>query len=128
MTIVIGYLPAPEGEAALDVGFAEAKLRGLDVVVINSPRRGADGVTALSAEDIAALEARGTESGVGVTVLQPGHEDDLVGVFNDTVAEYGSTMIVIGLRKRTAVGKFILGSQAQRILLEADVPVLTVKA
>lgn len=128
MTIVIGYLPAPEGEAALDVGFAEAKLRGLDVVVINSPRRGGDGVTALSAEEISALEARGAESGVGVTVLQPGHEDDLVGVFNDTVEEYGSAMIVIGLRKRTAVGKFILGSQAQRILLEADVPVLTVKA
>ena len=34
-------------------------------------------------------------------------------------------MIVIGLRKRSAIGKFILGSQAQRILLDSDVPVLT---
>ena len=37
-------------------------------------------------------------------------------------------LIVIGLRHRTAVGKLLMGSVAQRILLDARCPVLAVKA
>ncbi|MBK5249707.1 MAG: universal stress protein [Actinomycetales bacterium] len=36
--------------------------------------------------------------------------------------------IVIGLRRRSTVGRIILGSQAQQILMDADRSVLTVKA
>ena len=39
-----------------------------------------------------------------------------------------ATMLVIGGRKRTAVGKLLLGSTVQRVLLEATIPVLVVKA
>ncbi len=37
-------------------------------------------------------------------------------------------LLVIGLRKRTPTGKFLLGSNAQEILLDAPCPVLAVKA
>jgi len=44
-------------------------------------------------------------------------------VANETDAD----LIVIGLRRRTPVGKLILGSNAQRILLDAPCAVLAVK-
>ncbi|MGW3606483.1 universal stress protein [Micromonospora sp. NPDC005161] len=50
--------------------------------------------------------------------------DELVDVAEETAAD----LIVIGLRRRSAMGKFLLGSSAQRILLDANCPVLAVKA
>ena len=50
--------------------------------------------------------------------------EDLIGIAADVDAE----LIVIGLRRRSPVGKLILGSNAQRILLDAKCPVLAVKA
>ena len=40
MTILIGYVPTPQGEAALHHGLTEAATRDEDVVILNSPRRG----------------------------------------------------------------------------------------
>jgi nucleotide-binding universal stress UspA family protein len=36
-------------------------------------------------------------------------------------------VLVIGIRHRSAVGKLLMGSAAQRILLDVDCPVLAVK-
>jgi nucleotide-binding universal stress UspA family protein len=49
--------------------------------------------------------------------------DDLIQVARDHAAD----LVVIGVRRRTPTGKLILGSQAQRILLDAPCAVLAVK-
>ncbi len=49
--------------------------------------------------------------------------DQLIMAAEDANAE----MIVIGVRHRTAVGKLLMGSVAQRVILEATCPVLSVK-
>ena len=51
---------------------------------------------------------------------------DLADQLLDVAQDTGVELIVIGLRRRTPAGKLILGSSAQRIMLEASCPVLTV--
>ena len=128
--VVVGYVPKPEGEAAVDQGIAEAKLRGSTLIVVNSHRGGRDyddKISVRSEQDLVALEAKLKESGLTYDVrqlvrgLEPA--EDLIGIAEDASAE----LIVIGLRRRTPVGKLILGSNAQRILLDAHCPVLAVK-
>ena len=130
-TVVVGYVPKPEGEAALEAGVREAKLRGSKLVVVNSHRGGQefDGPKARAAEtDVEAIERKLADSGVEHEVRQlvRGFEpaEDLISIAETSDAE----LLVIGLRRRSPVGKLILGSNAQRVLLDAQCPVLAVKA
>jgi nucleotide-binding universal stress UspA family protein len=128
MTVLIGYVPTPVGEAAFEAGLAEAAVHGDDVVILNSPRRGAT-VDADLVDDAAesALIARAAAVGVTARVDHADHGPDVVATFEAVVRETDARLIVIGLRRRTPVGKLVMGSSAQRILLEVSVPVLAVK-
>ena len=128
MTIVIGYVPTPVGDAALGAGIAEAAVHGDDVVVLNSPRRCSTVDDDLIDEDAAAqIVARAESAGVRATVDQAEHGADLLETFQSIVERTSARMVVIGVRRRSPVGKLIMGSDAQRLLLELDVPVLAVK-
>ena len=131
MAIVVGYVPSPEGRAALRRGAEEARLRGTKLIVINSNRGGRDLTSSDAARqeaDLADVQAQLGRDAIEheVRLLVRGLEpaEDLIAV----AEEVGADFIVIGLRRRTAVGKLILGSNAQRVLLEATCPVLAVKA
>ncbi len=128
--VVVGYVAKPEGEAAVDQGIAEAKLRGVNLIVVNSQRGGReydDDASLRTEHDLTALESKLKASGVEHEVrhLVRGFEpaEDLISIAEASDAD----LIVIGLRRRTPVGKLILGSNAQRILLDAPCPVLAVK-
>lgn len=130
-TIVVGYVPKPEGRAALRRGAEEAKLRKSRLVVVNSHRGGRefDRDDALESEtQLEEVRAELTDAGVDHEVRQlvrgMDPAEDLVAVAEEVAAEF----IVIGLRRRSPVGKLILGSNAQRVLLDAPCPVLAVKA
>ena len=127
-TIVIGYVPTPVGDAALDAGIAEAAAHGDDVVVLNSPRRGStvDG-DLIDQTSVAELVARAEKAGVRATVDQLEHGADLLEAFEAVVERTSARMVVIGVRRRSPVGKLVTGSDAQRLLLELDVPILAVK-
>jgi nucleotide-binding universal stress UspA family protein len=129
--IVIGYIPKPEGHAALRLGAEEAKARNASLVVVNSHRGGRefDDEDAVESESQleqvkSELEAAGVEHEIRQLVRGMDPAEDLINVANEVSAD----LIVIGLRRRSPVGKLILGSNAQRILLDAPCPVLAVKA
>ena len=128
--VVVGYVAKPEGEAAVEQGIAEAHLRNATLIVVNSHRGGReyDSEDSNRADaDLKALEAKLAASGLEYDVRQlvRGFEpaEDLISIAESS----GADLIVIGLRRRTPVGKLILGSNAQRILLDAPCPVLAVK-
>jgi nucleotide-binding universal stress UspA family protein len=131
MAIVVGYVPTKEGRAALATAASEARLRNAKLVVINSNRGGRD-LDAAEArryeEELLTVRRQLEEAGIEHEVRQlvRGMEpaEDLITVAD----EVDATLIVIGLRRRTPVGKLILGSNAQRILLDAPCAVLAVKA
>ena len=128
MTIVIGYVPSPVGEAALEAGLAEAQARGDEVVILNSPRRRSTVDGELIDEAAGAqLVARAEQAGVSATVDHADHGDDLVETFQRVAESVSARLVVIGLRRRSPVGKLVTGSDAQRLLLDLDVPILAVK-
>jgi nucleotide-binding universal stress UspA family protein len=130
-TIVVGYVPKAEGHAALRRAAEEARLRGSRLVVVNSHRGGRDfdREDALRSESEleevrAELDRAGVEHEVRQLVRGLDPAEDLLGIVEEVKAE----LIVIGLRRRSPVSKLILGSNAQRVLLDAACPVLAVKA
>lgn len=128
MSVLVGYVPTPEGEAAFTAGLAEAKLRGEDLVVLNSPRGGAPVSADVAAPDVVSrLTSDAADAGVTLTVRQDAHAGDLAEEVVRVADELSVSVIVIGIRRRSAVGKLLLGSSAQRILLDANRPVLAVK-
>lgn len=127
MTVVVGYLATPEGEAALAAGVAEARMREARVVVVISRRARQEQHADVDAE-LDALRDRLDDADVAYELRQPGRGQDVAADLVDTAVETSADLIVIGLRRRSPVGKLILGSNAQRILLDASCPVLAVKA
>jgi nucleotide-binding universal stress UspA family protein len=128
MSVVVGYVPTAEGEAALDAAVAEARSRTVKVVVVLSERGhrfGADAAELQSqADDVRRrLDESGLRYDVRVTTRGRDVADDIIAAATDE----GGVLIVIGLRRRSPVGKLLLGSNAQRILLDAPCPVLAVK-
>ncbi len=130
-TVIVGYVAKPEGEAALATAISEAKLRGSKLIVVNSHRGGQEFDTAkarAAEDDMTAVRARLDDSGLEYDIRQlvRGFEpaEDLISLAETNSAD----LLVIGLRRRSPVGKLILGSNAQRILLDAPCPVLAVKA
>jgi nucleotide-binding universal stress UspA family protein len=130
-TIVIGYVPRPEGKAAINAGIVEARRRGARLVVVSSSRGGPslDAAAMLELErEVEVIHELLHDAGVEHEVRQLVRGND---ASHDVIAvaeEESAELIVIGLRRRSPVGKLIMGSVAQAVLLDAPCPVLAVKA
>lgn len=126
MTVVVGYMPTAPGHAALDAAIVEAERRGTDLVVVQ-PRPKRHQPPELGA-DIDVEQEKLVRSGLTYELREPEHDSDPADVILDTARDRGAELIVLGIRRRSPVGKIIMASTAQRVLLESPCPVLCVKA
>src|SRR5690349_7792943 len=112
MSVVVAYAPTPEGRAALYRAGDECRLRDVGLVIVKTaPERLPDGLDAATFDaevDQACreLEAGGVRSEVRDGDGEAPLAEDVLTAATETSAE----VIVIGLRRRTPVGKLLLGS------------------
>ncbi|TLS46501.1 universal stress protein [Streptomyces montanus] len=128
MTVLVGYVPSPEGEAALRAGIDEARLRDEKLLVVNTSRGDALLDTRFAQEpDLAHVREDLAALGVEFEIRQVLGGRDAAEEIIDLAELPDVSLVVIGLRRRSAVGKLIMGSAAQQILMGVDCPILAVK-
>ncbi len=129
-TVVAGFVRSAEGQAAVDAAVEEVRRRGGRLVVVHSSRGGAEDPETVIQDRVALeqLEARLRDEGIEVAVRDFARGKDPAEDITEIARQENASLIVIGLRRRSPVGKLLLGSNAQAILLSADCPVLAVKA
>lgn len=129
MTVVVGYVPTSVGKAALSFAASEAQRRNESLIVLNTSR--GDRVVdprLIAEEQVEPLrESISSDVYVDVEVRRALSEREPWDELISTAESVKASVLIIGLRRRTSVGKLIMGSNAQRVLMEAPCPVIAVK-
>jgi len=127
MTIAVAHSETERGKAALHSAAREALWRGEPLAVL----RIVAGVDA-PRDDPALAKELGAElaeySDLSWELHATAEGYDTAESLLDLANQVDASLLVIGSRRRTAVGKLILGSTVQQVLLKSVIPVLVVKA
>ncbi|MGW5238357.1 universal stress protein [Monashia sp. NPDC004114] len=135
MSVAVAHQVRSSSDLVLAEGARQARFRETGLVVIHV----VDALDSDVAEATRAGISDSVERVLGSTGAEPvevdvrlvagGHEiGDVSEAILTTVKELRPDLLVIGARRRSPVGKAFLGSVAQNIILDSDVPVLVVKS
>lgn len=132
MTVAVAHqVSSSSNQIALQIGAREAAFRGTDLAVLHI-------VEALDL-DVGEAYRRGLAEEVekALAVVEAPDlawqlhldvgADEVATKVLDLTKQVGASVLVIGARRRSPVGKFLLGSVTQTLILEAEVPVIVVK-
>lgn len=132
MTVAVAHqVSSTSNRLALQLAAREAAQRGTDLAVLHIVDNLDLDVTeayrsGLSEEVNGALQAADA-TGLSWRLHLGVDKDDVAARILDLTGEVDAALLVIGARRRSPAGKFLLGSVTQTLILEADVPVLVVK-
>ncbi|MCL6424331.1 universal stress protein [Brachybacterium sp. JHP9] len=126
MKILLAYVPSATAEAALEYALAEAEAKDASLLVLAS-EAALDPAKGAAVAGGRPLEDRLEESGLEIELRTVPRRDDPADDILDTVENEDIDLVVLGIRKRTPIGKMLLGSTSQRVIMEAPCPVVCVK-
>lgn len=131
MTILVAYTPDPKGEEAVNFAVTLSKAMGRKILVVNAasgiPQDDPTLATQERLDQVSKkLQSEEVEYEIEQRVRGNDAGEEVVEIANDP--RNNITVVVVGGRKRSRVGKLFLGSTAQYIILGCTMPVVTVKA
>jgi len=130
MKILVGYDGTNSAKEALNLAKSHAKVFGASVEVVTSMQKGTESERKLieqAERGLAYAKSLFEEDGIACNThllirgLSAG--EDLVEFANENQIDH----IVVGVKRRSKVGKLLMGSTAQYVILQAECPVITVK-
>lgn len=130
MKILVGYDGTNSAKEALGLAKSHAKAFGASVEVVTSMQKG----TESEKKDIeqaergldyakSLFEEAGISCNTHLLIRGLSAGEDLI----EFAKENQIGEIVVGVKRRSKVGKLLMGSTAQYVILKADCPVVTVK-
>ncbi|MET1005288.1 MAG: universal stress protein [Propionibacteriaceae bacterium] len=128
MTIAVAQHDSAEGRSALLHAAREATFQHTTLAVLHILENESEAAVQIREQETRELL---TEAGYGDLdwSLHTAIEDSSrATALVELTEEVGADLLVIGSRRRTPIGKFLLGSTVQRVVLDSPVPVLVVKA
>lgn len=136
MAVAVAHHSTPAGHAALHAALDWAAVHQTSLLVLHVEETGRGdtrdtqanpaGVREVEREVAQLIQPLDTTPHWSVVSTVSG--GDVGSALLDLVMEHGADTLVLGSRRRSAVGKLMMGSTVQRVLLDSPVPVLVVKA
>jgi len=124
MTVLVAYNESPQGEAAMRAAVSEAVRRKQELaVLVLTPQVG----TAVPASLAHLLDTVPNTVQVAPITFRA-EQADVADAIVDRAEAVSADLVVIGSRKHSTVGTFLVGSTTQQVLLDSPAPVLVVKA
>jgi nucleotide-binding universal stress UspA family protein len=129
MTIIVAFAPRPEGWAALEKGIEIARRRSERLLVVNAVSGGnQDDPSRADTSEAEAVETRLASAGIAADFKVFVRGKDAVTEILELTETLDVSLVIVGMRKRSPLGKLIMGSVSRDILLSVPCPVLAVKA
>lgn len=126
--VAVAFNNSDPGRAALLRAIQEAESKDQELVVLHVVEDlNTESREQAAADSSAAIRAAGANPDK-VRVLVGAEGPNPAGALIDLAIEVNADTLVVGGRRRSPVGKLLVGSTVQQILLEAPMPVLFVKA
>lgn len=130
MKILVGYDSTNSSKEALNLAKSHAKIFGASVEVVTSMQKGSES----ERKDIeqaergleyakSLFEEEGIDCNTHLLIRGLSAGEDLVEFANENQID----LIVVGVKRRSKVGKLLMGSTAQYVILQAECPVISVK-